>query len=381
MNVQGTAAACSGCGLCAKVCRQGAIQMVQQADGFLYPQIDRNACTNCGACRAVCPFTKSNEDGSATLEAYALKHRDEVRQVSSSGGFFTLLSDSVLDQGGVVYGAVWSQDYSVLHIRADNRVDRDRMRGSKYMQSDISGVLDSIKKDIASGLPVLFTGTPCQCAAVARMFGKKRPENLLMMDVICHGVLPQSLFSAYLADIGKRFPDKRMTSVNLRDKKYGLQVVGIHFHDGTDYHSDQDYFYKVYGMHALQRQSCFACTCAAEGRFGDFTVGDFWGIQHSHPELSDDLGISLVLVNTEKARKLYPALTEQLVSVAVEPEAYLPYQPNLRRPTMRGKRADAFSAYYTKHGYQKTMHRFFDVTLMRRINAIGYKLLKKILRK
>lgn len=381
MLVHDSLSQCSGCGLCAKVCKQGAITMVWQADGFYYPSIDSAKCTNCGACKTVCPFQDAGFTGFKTIQAYAVKHCDPVRQKSSSGGFFTALSDYVLQNSGVVYGAVWDDDYSVTHIRADNVADRDRMRGSKYMQSNIAKVFTPIKADVSAGIPVLFTGTPCQCAAIVRMFGKEQPDNLLIMDVVCHGVLPQSFFKSYLAQIKERHPEKTVEAVNLRDKRYGLEAVGITFTDGSVYHSKQDYFYKVYAMHALQRPSCFACTCAAEGRFSDFTVGDFWGIQHSHAELQDALGVSLALVNTPRAEKIMSSLAEKLQCVAVQPEEYLPYQPNLRKPTQRGGNAEKFVHYYTKHGYQKTMHRFFDVTLARRINAAGYKVLKKILHK
>lgn len=372
---------CSGCGLCAHMCPHHAITMTVAADGFAYPKIDSTICTDCGVCKAVCPFNESTELTAKTTEAYGLKHSESVRKESSSGGFFTLLSDYVLQNGGVIYGAVWTEDYTVTHIRADNAADRDRMRGSKYVQSDISGIFQSLKVDVSAGKLALFTGTPCQCAAVLQLFGKKRPDNLLVMDVICHGVLPKSLFDEYLAYIRKKNPDKTIESINLRDKRYGWQSVGIGFTDGSVYHSAQDYFYKVYAMHALQRPSCFSCACARQTRFSDFTVGDFWGIQKSHPELYDDLGVSLVLVNTHRAKQLMPKLAENVEAVQVAEETYLPFQPNLCNPTRYGKRAKEFKNYYQKHGYEQTAHRFFDVTLTRRINALGYKILKKILHK
>lgn len=378
MWVKKNAALCSGCGLCASICQQKAIAMVLDQNGFMYPQIDETRCTHCNACVKVCPFQQSNDGGNIPLASYAVMHTQTVREKSSSGGFFTALSDHILSQKGVVYGAVWTDEYAVTHIRADNACDRDRMRSSKYVQSDITGVFSQIKADVAANIPVLFTGTPCQCAAITKMFGGKQPENLYIMDVICHGVMPQPFMHAYLQHVCKK-NGKQMTAVNLRDKRFGWQTVGVEFSDGTVYHSEDDYFYQAYAMHALQRPACFSCACAKEARFSDFTAGDFWGIQKNHPELYDDLGVSLVLINSQRARALLSDLGEDIKIVPVRPEDYLLYQPNLRKPTEYGKRAEEFSKYYQKHGYEKTMHRFFDVTLMRKINTLGYSILKKLL--
>lgn len=371
---------CSGCGLCAFVCKHNAITMERAEDGFLYPKIDPRRCVNCGICKTVCPFAQHTEAGNLPLAAYGFKHNRAIREQSSSGGFFTALSDCILAQGGVVYGAVWTKEFAVTHIRGETADQRNQMRSSKYIQSDITAVFADIKADVSSGMPVLFTGTPCQCAAVCKLFNGQPPENLYIMDLICHGVMPQPFFDAYIKDICQR-NGQQIAQVNLRDKRFGLETVGITFADGTVYHSKNDYFYKAYGVHALQRPSCFSCTCAKQRRYSDFTAGDFWGIQKSHPDFHDDLGVSLLLVNTPKGQSLYQQLGGSTDAIAVSPETYAPYQPNLSVPTQQGKNANRFLNYYRKHGYKKTMHRFFDVTLARRMNAFVYKSLKTILHK
>lgn len=381
MTVFENSSSCSGCGLCASMCPQKAIQMVQDKTGFFYPEVDNALCVNCDVCRRICAFAGNETSGKSSLMAYAMKHNPSIRQGSSSGGFFTALSDSILRQNGVVYGAVWTADFQVKHIRADNIEDRDRMRGSKYIQSDITGIYEKLRTDVSAGIPVLFTGTPCQCAAVTKLFEKKRADNLWIMDVICHGVLSQSFFDAYLADIQKKNPNKRIVSVNLRDKRFGWQSVGIAFDDGSVHNSPDDYFYKAYAAHALQRPSCFSCTCAKEARYGDFTVGDFWGCKQTQPGFYDELGISLVLANTARANDFLLQLKADVDMIPLVEEDYLPYQPNLRKPTEKGSRSEKMIAYYNQNGYKKTMHRFYDVTLMRRINKLGYRILQKILRK
>ena len=369
---------CSACGLCVSVCANHAISMQVDEDGFRYPYIDKEKCTSCGACEKVCPFHASmlnNPNARKVRRSYAFKHRSDVQKVSSSGGFFTALSDYVLDNNGILYGAVFDEQYHVFHDRTENRSGRDKMRGSKYVQSDLSKVYQTIKQDVKSGRLVLFSGTPCQCAAVIRYFGGKKPENLIMMDLICHGVLSDEFFQQYLDGVCKKNPGT-ISKINFRDKDFGWQDVSITFDNGNCYHSADDYFYKAYATHAFQRSSCFHCPFATEKRWGDFTVGDYWGMQKYHPDFYDDLGVSLVLVNTEQGETILESCAGQFLPI--QPQEYATVQPNLRQPTARGDRADKIQIYYKKHGYSKTMHRFFDVTLQRKINSQIAKILKKL---
>lgn len=297
---------CSGCGLCVDICKKNAIAMKEAEDGFKYPVIDEALCVNCHACAKRCPFDK-NKCGylasNSTLESYLFKHKQDIRKESASGGFFTLLSDAILKKGGVVYGAVFDRTYRVIHVRTDNKLARNAIRGSKYVQSNISeDIYKAIIADVKSNKTVLFTGTPCQCAAVTELFHGEIPQNLIIMDLICHGVLSERLFQEYIADVKRRNKEhSNISKINLRDKEFGWQESSVTFADGYKHHGKQDYFYSIYSMNALQRDSCFECVYSQHKRVGDFTVGDFWGIKDSYPDLYDDLGVSLVLANTERA--------------------------------------------------------------------------------
>lgn len=376
---------CSGCGMCINVCKRNAIQMKKMEDGFLYPMIDRSSCVECNACVKICPFDENKSKEIAmnfTKDSYLFKHEESIRKKSSSGGFFTLLSDYVLDNGGVIYGAVFDDNFNVMHARADNKIERDKMRGSKYAQSTITAsIYQEVLKDLKVGKVVLFTGTPCQCAAIVQLLHKKIPQNLILMDVICHGVMSGHLFQEYLDGIREKNTEHgSIIDVNLRDKELGWQDASVTFLDGYKHHGKDNYFYSIYGMNSLQRSSCFKCVYAQNQRVGDFTVGDFWGVKESYPEMHDELGVSIVLANSERAIAWLEKIkkNEDMIMQEIEPESYERFQPNLKHPTLYGSRAEKFKSYYYKHGYKKTVRRFFVATWRRKINTIIYLILKKL---
>lgn len=250
------------------------------------------------------------------------------------------------------------------------------MRSSKYIQSEINEIFDTIEADVSKGKLVLFSGTPCQCAAIYRLLGKKY-DNLILVDNICHGVLSDRLFQDYLEHLQKTHNGAAIAKINLRDKRYGWQQVGASFENGEEYHDNKDYFYRIYATHSLQRESCFFCPYAREERIGDFTVGDFWGCKQNLPDFYDELGISLVIINSEKAEKLYTELSKGRISRELRKEHYFSYQPNLTMPTKKGSRATQIRDYYDKYGFEKMTHRFFDDSFAKRVKKRLYKIFKK----
>lgn len=212
---------CCGCTACASICAHDAITMEPDALGFLYPKVDESKCVDCGLCDKVCQF-KDNYDRSLNLEqpiAYAARHKDidEVMK-SRSGAAFVAISDYVLEQGGVVYGAGYKDHFRVAHKRAMTKEERDEFRGSKYVQSDLTGVFRQVKEDLKNGLTVLFSGTPCQTAGLNSYVGKKLRENLILVDIVCHGVPGPFLWRDYIAYLEKKQGDQIVT-VNFRDKE------------------------------------------------------------------------------------------------------------------------------------------------------------------
>lgn len=218
---------CCGCTACASICAHDAISMVPDALGFLYPKVDVAKCIECGLCEKVCQFN-DNYDRSLNLGqplAFAARHKDidEVMK-SRSGAAFVAISDYILEQGGVVYGAGYKDHFCVVHKRATTKEERDEFRGSKYVQSDLTGVFRSVKEDLKKGLTVLFSGTPCQTAGLNSFVGKKLRENLVLIDIVCHGVPGPYVWREYLAYLERKHGAK-ISSVDFRDKrKFGWKA-------------------------------------------------------------------------------------------------------------------------------------------------------------
>lgn len=212
---------CCGCTACASVCTHDAISMQPDVMGFLYPVVDNGKCVDCGLCEKVCAFN-DHYDTSLNLpqpDAYAARHNDmkEV-ETSRSGAAFIAISDYILENGGVVYGAGYTDHFRVVHKRATTKEERDEFKGSKYVQSDMNTVFRQVKKDLKDGLTVLFSGTPCQTAGLNAYIGRKLREHLILVDIVCHGVPGPNLWRDYIAYLEKKQGDK-ICWVNFCDKE------------------------------------------------------------------------------------------------------------------------------------------------------------------
>lgn len=212
---------CCGCTACASICNHDAITMEPDALGFLYPKVDESKCTECGLCEKVCAFN-SNYDTTSNFQeplAFGARHKDLAEVMKSrSGAVFAAISDFVLETGGVVYGAGYTDHFRVVHKRAVTKEERDEFRGSKYVQSDLNGVFRQIKKDLQDGLTVLFSGTPCQTSGLNSFIGKKLRKNLILVDLVCHGVPGPYLWRDYISYLENK-EGSPIAWVNFRDKQ------------------------------------------------------------------------------------------------------------------------------------------------------------------
>jgi len=212
---------CCGCSACASVCAKDAIVMVPDALGFLYPQVNLDKCVDCGLCERVCSFNDKYDKSLNLLkpDAYAVRHKDinEIEK-SRSGAAFVAISDCILENGGVVYGAGYAEHFRVIHKRATTKEERDEFRGSKYVQSDMNNVFRQVKEDLKNGLVVLFSGTPCQTSGLNAFVGKKLRENLFLVDIVCHGVPSPYIWEDYLCYL-ERKQGSEIYWVNFRDKQ------------------------------------------------------------------------------------------------------------------------------------------------------------------
>lgn len=314
---------CCGCQACAQICPKSCVTMQPDEEGFLYPIVDTTACIQCGLCERVCPELHSTRSGEIAPIAYAAYNRDEkTRMESSSGGVFTLLAEQVLNQNGVIYGVAMEHSY-VLHIRVDQKDGLKQLRGSKYVQSDTSGIYLQVKRDLDDRHLVLFTGTPCQIEGL-KGFLRREYENLICMDFICHGVPAPKVWEKYVS-LREKTSGARIERVNFRHKKYGWEMFSmmIHFENKTAYHSKRknDLYMRTFMSDICLRPSCYHCSFKKRSRVADITVADFWGIDEACPDMNDEKGISMVVLHSRKGERLFELISKDMIWRKVDVES------------------------------------------------------------
>ena len=359
---------CCGCTACASICPHNAIAMRPDALGFLYPVVDETKCTDCGLCERVCAFN-DHYDTSLNFpqpDAYAARHINmEEVESSRSGAAFIAISDWILEHGGVVYGAGYTDHFRVAHKRATTKDERNEFKGSKYVQSDLTGVFRQVKEDLKNGLLVLFSGTPCQTAGLNSYIGKKLREKLYLVDIVCHGVPSPFVWRDYLAYLERKHGDE-ICWVNFRDKQlFGWKAhhESFKFVNGGGKMIFTYTFYK----HIMFRHSCGVCPYTNTRRPSDITIADFWGWEKTDPTINaDDKGVSLVLVNTEKGRRLFEAIQGDMRVIPARLEDCL--QPNLRHPSVIHPKRMAFERDYARKGFVYAMRKYGNMGWKYRLN-------------
>lgn len=348
---------CTGCGACVQRCPKRCISWTEREFGFRYPQIDKDACVNCGQCEKVCPIDKALEV-SAEQKAYAAVHKDdEVLAKSTSGGAFTAIADAVFAQGGIVYGAAMLDGMQVKHIRTSGKDDFEGLRSSKYLQSDTETTYQMVEQDLKQGKTVLYSGTPCQIDGLKNFLGKDY-ENLYTVDIVCHGVGSQAYFDKYMDYARERYG--KIKALRFRSKEYagwsccgGVVVV-----DSSDclkkipYRDFDNYYYSYFLSGDIYRKSCYSCKYANTNRVGDFTLGDYWGVEALNLPLQTKNGCSLLLVNNRHAMLLLDEIESlDRVETTVEQAAHCNKQLNAPSKLM-DSRQNRIGEYESMSGQQ-----------------------------
>ena len=348
---------CTGCGACVQRCPKRCISWTEREFGFRYPQIDKDACVNCGLCEKVCPIDKALEV-SAEQKAYAAVHKDdEVLAKSTSGGAFTAIADAVFAQGGIVYGAAMLDGMQVKHIRTSGKDDFEGLRSSKYLQSDTGTTYQMVEQDLKQGKTVLYSGTPCQIDGLKNFLGKDY-ENLYTVDIVCHGVGSQAYFDKYMDYARERYG--KIKALRFRSKEYagwscGGGVVVV---DSSDclkkipYRDFDNYYYSYFLSGDIYRKSCYSCKYANTNRVGDFTLGDYWGVEALNLPLQTKNGCSLLLVNNRHAMLLLDEIESlDRVETTVEQAAHCNKQLNAPSKLM-DSRQNRIGEYESMSGQQ-----------------------------
>lgn len=353
---------CCGCTACKSICPYDAISMKPDNMGFFYPVVDSSKCVDCGLCEKVCAFN-AGYDKSLNLpypEAYAVRHKD-IKEVSTSrsGAAFIALSDWILAQGGVVYGAGYEDGFRVVHKKAKTKKERDEFKGSKYVQSDLKETFAQIKSELKAGIIVLFSGTPCQTSGLASFVGSKLREKLYLVDIVCHGVPSPFIWRDYLQYIENKVGDKAI-SVDFRDKT----ELGWAAHKESFTFSSKKIYRKTYTYmfyeHIMFRPSCEVCYFTNIVRPSDVTLADFWGWEKTDSTFNkDNKGVSLVLCNTNKGHELFMKVVEDMLIIKTEISKCI--QPNLRNPSVFNSNWQEFEMQYINKGFEYVAKRYGDL--------------------
>ena len=384
---------CTACMACLNACAKGAISFVQDNESFLQPQVDADRCVECHLCEKVCPEIQQEfYQHDAAGDVYAGWNKTD-RQVSSSGGAFSSIARYVLAKGGVVYGSTLDENLECKHIEVTDIAGLDKLRGSKYMQSATGTTFMAVKKHLIAGKYVLFSGTPCQVSGLYSYLKKEYPK-LITMDLICHGVPSNEIFSQYVKKLKNRF-----------GKAENLRITNYEFRrrDGWGFSPSISTTIsncrKIYGIDALYmsafdraatfRRSCYQCHYATANRVGDFSIGDFWGLGHQGVPFKYDMtkGVSLLLVNSDKGRAIITELGEDDFYVKRTLEEAAARNHNLTKvsvsPTNREQVIAAFLDENMSLDEIEKKYQLIDRSLKNRLSELAsrfglYDLFKKI---
>lgn len=382
---------CCGCAACMNACPKGAITMEPDEYGFLYPKVNEKFCEECGLCKSVCAFQNNEAASSEPLATYVAVNNDHsILSKSSSGGLFGALASLAFEQKGVVFGCAWNSRIEPLHVCIDNPKDIEMLQGSKYVQSSINDAYAEVKKYLEKGRHVLFTGTPCQVAGL-NAFLKKKYSNLITADLICHGVPSAAFFKGYIEYLEVKLKGQ-VIDFKFRDKSKGWGYTGKVLYrkngltKGKSISHFTSYYYNYFLKGDIFRDSCYKCKYAGSSRQGDFSMGDYWGIENVHPEVDKNNGVSALIVNSKKGISLIEGLKIYLNITNSTYENARAHNDRLIKPMELGDRRNKILNTWLEGGYMAVAGEFqreyFLANSFKRIlpEPVKY-LIKKILRK
>ena len=310
---------CTGCSACLNSCPLNCISMSADGHGFRYPYVDRSSCINCGKCESACPVHKVGEPKLLNSVFYGCKHiDDDVRRHSSSGGFFYELARNVISSGGVVFGVAFSNDFhKVGHVQASTLDELEPIRISKYVQSEVESTFPLVKTALVQGRQVLFSGTPCQIAGIKSYIGEV-PDNLILTEVVCHGVPSPKVWDIYLSGLEKE-QGSRVKYISFRDKSKSWRRSDFLalFENGEEVRqpNSENPYMKAFLRNLSLRPSCTRCRFKSFSSGADITMGDFWGSTEMGNSYNDDVGISVVALNTPKGHSSFDSVKDNLTGV------------------------------------------------------------------
>ena len=397
---------CCGCEACMQACPKRCISLERDKEGFLYPIVNTNICVECGVCERVCPVINTGEQ-TFPLQVWAARNEDEeIRRQSSSGGIATKLAEKIIDEGGVVFGVIMTEQCEVIHTFTETKAGLKAFRGSKYIQSRVGESFKQAKEFLKAGRKVLFIGTPCQISGL-KHFLRKDYSTLYTVDFICHGVPSPGVFKWYIQEEVNKYVSARkgrnnsvsfspIHSIPKGDIQLpeGLKVVDIHFRDkreGWKKYSfvlqlaeasadgkkntvsfssnvSENIFLKGFCSDLYLRPSCHKCPVRSYRSGSDLTIADFWGQEYMFPEFDNDTGTSCVIVKTTKGQTLFSSVKHIKKEIKAL-EQVLSFNPSLIESKPEGMQRRKFWRNVGKYSFSETCQVAMKLTIFERVMA------------
>ncbi len=354
---------CSGCGVCVSACPKDAISLIANEKGFVYPVIDEKKCVSCGLCKQVCGYNSPPEFKNS-IKSYAVSNKDiEAVKKSASGGAFEVIAKHVIKRGGFVYGvSMEKSEHGITprHVEISKVEDLEKLQGSKYVQSDAGLIYKLVRKRADEGALILFSGTPCQIAGL-KNYLRKDYSNVILLEIICHGVPNAKLFSDFIS----YYENKNNSTIEqflFRDKSrgQGYTTKTIYNKNGKRRikigKGELTAYIRFFSKSLILRESCYECPFAQIDRVADITVGDFWGYSKEYPvkqnnPLNEKNGVSCLMVNSAKAQVLVDDCFDSLYAHEAELDRIAKHNKQLNAPTEKPKDREIVIDTYVREGY------------------------------
>lgn len=371
---------CTLCQACVNICPKECIKLKFFKDGFEYPTINEEECIGCEKCKNVCPVLEKLNEKESLKKVFIAKNLNEsIREKSSSGGIFTEIAEKIFEQNGSVSGAVFDENFKVRHIMIKNRKELHKLRGSKYVQSNIGNVYNLIKQELNIGTNVLFTGCPCQIAGLNKFLGKEY-KNLYTMDFICHGIPGQYTFDKYIEYLEKKYNSK-IQQFSFRDKSNGWHTFSIKavMSNGKEYckRAIDDTYMRGYFKNISLKQACYNCKFRNLTSGSDITLGDFWGAEVEEKEIDDDKGLSLIIINSLKGENIIHSLKGIFIK-EINFDTIVKYNQGILYSFKENIHRNDFFCTVKNNGYDKAFDKYCKQTKVEKLKNIIRRNLSKV---
>lgn len=375
---------CCGCGACENICPKSCISMEIDNEGFYYPRIDQQLCINCKMCETVCPaISEINQNAykKHAIEAYSFIYKNlKIRTISSSGGFFYYLANTVINMGGIVFGAKFFDNCKKVKIVGiEKKEDLMSLMGSKYVQCIPNKEYSQVREELKKNRIVLFTGTPCQIAACKLFLGNQDLDNLILVDLICHGVPSPGVWSQYMQENGLQ-----AEKVFFRDKTYGWKKFSLLIEQTNGIRNiereNKNIYMKGFLNDLYSRLCCYDCRYKGTNRFSDITIGDFWKIGIFNEEMDDDMGTSLLLINTCKGKKIIDKImvNNDCICQKVDLEKAIKSNPMISKSIAKTRKRARFFKYFDTISIDSNVEQCLHISIFEKIrNKIKYMLFER----